>query len=281
MNAESKTRDASVATPPELTERMRESTLIAAAEALARRAHAGEMRKDATTPYITHPLNVAGILARYGAGAEAVAAGLLHDTIEDTDVTGNDIERTCTATVRELVEEASEPDKSLSWHARKTHTIGTMAERSHQARLVIAADKLDNVNSIGREIARDGEAAWKQMFKTGRDDQAWYYTTMAAKLNAHAHPLFSELRAAVAEVFGERTMLATERREREQAEESAESLVYHVRAGLDCVEMLSVGTEGIEARRALYEIAHATEKLGRAMGLAIDTGVTDEARNQA
>lgn len=97
--------------------------LINTARELARRAHAGQTRKDGVTPYIEHPLAVAATLSGYGYDDETVAAGLLHDVIEDTNVGPAALDTAVGRRVRELVEAASEPDKSLSWRIRKTATL--------------------------------------------------------------------------------------------------------------------------------------------------------------
>ena len=127
--------------------------LIDTARKLARRAHAGQTRKDGVTPYIEHPLAVAATLSGYGYDDETVAAGLLHDVIEDTDVNVAELDAAVGTRVRELVEAASEPDKSLSWRERKTATLAHLPTQELAAQRVIAADKLDNVRSIGEPIS--------------------------------------------------------------------------------------------------------------------------------
>ena len=87
-------------------------------------AHDGQRRKsDKSKPMIIHPINVANILNEYGFDENVVAAGYLHDTVEDTKVTLDDLKNSFGEDIASLVEGASEPDKSLSWEERKKHTI--------------------------------------------------------------------------------------------------------------------------------------------------------------
>lgn len=69
----------------------------------AYRAHEGQKRRSGE-PYITHPVEVARILAQLRMDVETIQAGLLHDTVEDTDVTFEEIERVFGAVVRRIVE---------------------------------------------------------------------------------------------------------------------------------------------------------------------------------
>ena len=181
---------------------MSDKSLVERAEHFARAVHAGQMRKDGRTPFIAHPLAVGAMLQSHGYSDECVAAGLLHDTIEDTVTEAADLDIAVGATVRRLVEEASEPDKSLNWDQRKRHTIAALPGRSIDAKRVIAADKIHNVESIGAELRRDGERIWSR-YRAPRDAQAWYYRTIAELLGDLDEPIFAALRLRVSEVFGD------------------------------------------------------------------------------
>ena len=178
-----------------------DETLIVEAQAFAAAAHDGQFRKGERMPYIEHPVSVARLLKRHGCPPHVVAAGLLHDTIEDTAVTGVEIERRFGPRVRRIVEEASEPDKSLSWKQRKRATLRTLAHKSNAAKHVIAADKLDNVRAIASGIEREGAAVWAR-FNAPKSEQEWYYRSVCAALEPVEHPLFAELARAVEDVFG-------------------------------------------------------------------------------
>jgi hypothetical protein len=113
-------------------------------------AHAAQRRKDsACTPYINHPLEVAHILSSEGKVTDPaiLVAALLHDTIEDTDVTGDDIEREFGASVRGYVEECSD-DKSLPKEVRKEMQVSHGGAASPGAKLVKLADKISNLRGL-------------------------------------------------------------------------------------------------------------------------------------
>ena len=112
-------------------------------------AHDGQRRKsDKSKPMIIHPINVANILSEYGFDENVVAAGYLHDTVEDTKVTLDDIKNSFGEDIASLVEGASEPDKSLSWEERKKHTIETIKTLDLRHKAVIAADKISNLEDL-------------------------------------------------------------------------------------------------------------------------------------
>ena len=106
-------------------------------------AHRGQYRKASRVPYIVHPLGVMRILIAGGAEEELAAAGVLHDVVEDTEVTPDQLLARFGGEVSRLVLAVSEPDKSLAWEERKLHTLEFLA---HQARpdevLLALADKL-------------------------------------------------------------------------------------------------------------------------------------------
>ena len=99
------------------------SAMIFDAIEYAARAHREHYRKGTRIPYIAHLISVAKILIEYDCAEEIIVAGLLHDTVEDTSVTLEDIRNSFGETVASLVDAASEPDKSDTWENRKKHTI--------------------------------------------------------------------------------------------------------------------------------------------------------------
>ena len=162
-------------------------------------AHHGQMRKDGCTPYLAHPMAVGMILLGYGYGEAVAMAGFLHDVIEDTQWTGDDIEREFGPEIRKLVEGASEPDKSLSWKERKVETIETLPDKTLDTKRVIAADKTNNLETLCADLAVNGDKVWTRFNKAARtgDDQLWYYSNVARILSGIDEPLFVRLNDAV------------------------------------------------------------------------------------
>jgi (p)ppGpp synthase/HD superfamily hydrolase len=148
--------------------------LVFRAIEFAARAHAGQYRKGTCLPYIIHPLSVARLLIEQGFDEELAAAGVLHDTLEDTPATYEQLRRRFGSRVAELVRHASEEDKTASWQARKQRTVAAIRSAPLDAVIVEVADKLDNIRSIAADHARLGDAVWKR-FNSPRARQSWYY----------------------------------------------------------------------------------------------------------
>lgn len=110
----------------------------------AAKAHGKQERKGTDIPYISDPFGVAMLLQQSGCDEDIVIAGLLHDTVEDTAVTVDDIIEHFGHHVAELVTAASEPDKLLPWEERKKHTLEFLAKAPLDVRHLICADKLHN-----------------------------------------------------------------------------------------------------------------------------------------
>ncbi|MCT2534932.1 HD domain-containing protein [Aquibacillus koreensis] len=147
----------------------------------ATKKHNGQVRKVDNIPYISHPYRVAMLLSQEGVKEDVVIAGLLHDVVEDTDGTLEEIETLFGSKVSTLVEYASEPDKSLSWEERKKHTIETIRTAPIEAKLVVCADKVDNLTSILENEKEMGAAVWDS-FKRDKVSQQWYYTNVYTSL---------------------------------------------------------------------------------------------------
>lgn len=142
----------------------------------ATKAHEGQVRKVSESAFIIHPLAVGCLLADAGESEAVVAAGMLHDTVEDTDVTLDDIRTKFGDEVAEIVAGCSE-DKSLSWKERKQNTIDLLETTSEEVCIVTCADKIHNLQVSVEGIKEQGEAFFVH-FKKGYDDQKWYYGTI-------------------------------------------------------------------------------------------------------
>lgn len=145
------------------------------AKRFAIKAHKGQVRKsDKIKPMIVHPINVAQILDFYGYDDNVIAAGYLHDVVEDTKYTIKDIEKRFGEDIASLVYGASEPDKSLSWEERKQHTIDNTKNLDMRHKAIICADKISNLEDIRIMFEIKGEYDFSA-FKRGYDLQKWYY----------------------------------------------------------------------------------------------------------
>jgi (p)ppGpp synthase/HD superfamily hydrolase len=123
--------------------------LVSEAADLAARRHNGMARKGrGNEPYINHLAEVANILAEVtdGADADLVAAGWLHDTIEDTETTHDELAQKFGARVADLVLEVTD-DMSLPKQQRQQKQIEDAPHKSPEAKLIKIADKISNIRA--------------------------------------------------------------------------------------------------------------------------------------
>jgi (p)ppGpp synthase/HD superfamily hydrolase len=160
--------------------------------------HRDQVRKypGVRVPYVSHAAGVALLLAKHGFPDEVVAAGALHDVIEDCNVTHGELEKTYGARVADLVRDVSEADKTESWEARKAAYAEHFARKSWEAQAITLADKTDNFESIVLCTELYGDP-WA-MFKRGRDAQLTRFEEIAVIARAlPAHPLIDAFEAAL------------------------------------------------------------------------------------
>jgi (p)ppGpp synthase/HD superfamily hydrolase len=163
--------------------------------------HKDQHRKYPNTlvPYMSHVAGVAAILSRHGFPEEVVAAGALHDVMEDCGITHGAIEEKFGARVADLVRHVSEEDKSLPWEERKRLYLEHFSIKPWDAQAITLADKIDNFQSIIVCACSFGDP-WK-MFKRGRDAQILRFRELAERAAAlAAHPLIDEYGRTLAEV---------------------------------------------------------------------------------
>lgn len=148
---------------------------------VAAEAHQGQYRKGTRTPYITHPYAVGLILMEAGCPEAMIVAGILHDTVEDTDLTLEFIQEHFGACVANIVDGCSE-NKALRWRARKTERIEALRSASPEICTVTCADKLHNLRTIISEYDVIGDAIWER-FHGEVEDQAWYYRSILGAIS--------------------------------------------------------------------------------------------------
>ncbi|WP_458413240.1 HD domain-containing protein [Schinkia sp. CFF1] len=175
--------------------------LIDQAIEFAAKAHYSQFRKGTDIPYISHPYGVGMLLLKAGCEEKVIIAGILHDTLEDTDTTEEDLLENFGQEVLTIVKGCSEPNKQASWEDRKKHTIDYLKQAPLPIRQVACADKLHNLRSIKRDLAIFGEAAWDK-FNRGKESQKWYYSEIVKSLGySDRFPLLDLLQDEVEMVF--------------------------------------------------------------------------------
>jgi len=165
------------------------------------KAHENQLRKIDNDLYVVHPLEVGVILAKYNMSDDVIVAGILHDTVEDTALTLEEIENTFGPRVALYVKFCSESNKCDPWKKRKIDYLSTLVSAPIDVLYIVCADKLTNINSISRNLEPSNDSIWLK-FNAGYDDQKWYYMAILDKLSPISeHPLYKSLERVVSRVF--------------------------------------------------------------------------------
>lgn len=163
-------------------------TLLDRAIIFAAKAHAGAVRRDGHTPYILHCTEAAAIAATMTQDQEVLAAAVLHDVVEDTDVTAETLEAEFGSRVAQLVGSMSENKRPElppedTWLVRKEETIAALEESTDLAVAQLSlADKLSNLRGIARDYEEYGDDLWEFFHQKSRAKQSWYYYRLETAL---------------------------------------------------------------------------------------------------
>ena len=199
------------------------------AKEFAINAHKGQIRKsDKEKPMIIHPINVADILSEYGFDDNVVAAGYLHDVIEDTKYTKEDLLKAFNEDILSLVLGDTEKDKSLSWEERKIETINIVKDLDLRHKSIVCADKISNLEDMRIIFETRGEKDFSA-FKRGYEKQKWYYTEVYNSLICNEdkdYPMFARLKLLIDDVFDNNRHDDLERKIFEGKEEEYSCLLY-------------------------------------------------------
>ena len=150
--------------------------------------HQGKVRKLGNIPYILHPLEVAQILATLTSDQDVITAGILHDIVEDTDGTLEEIQKRFGERVAFLVSCESESDypgenRDESWKQRKEESLKTLKNTDDQGvRMLWLADKLANMRSLAGGYSEYGERIWDIFHQHDPEMHHWYYQSIAEQL---------------------------------------------------------------------------------------------------
>ena len=160
-----------------------DSELLTKAFSLADHHHLGQERKGGL-PYITHPIAVAKILKEAGYGEEVIAAGLLHDVLEDSGCEREEMEKVVGEKVTRIVTEITDRDKTVVWHQRKENYLNNLKNASVEGLVVSCADKTHNLVSILEGYVSSGNKFAKQFsssFSSKLENYRAIYQLIASK----------------------------------------------------------------------------------------------------
>lgn len=166
--------------------------------------HNKQLRKGTNNLYSVHPISVGALLIEITNDIDVICAGILHDTLEDTDTTEEELLLEFGPNVLQYVKDASEPDKSLPWEARKEQSILKLYNITFEGALVILADKTHNLSSILIDLNNsDNISLYWNRFNRGFDKQKWYYSELYKVFNeiGFNQLLLNEYNKSFSEVF--------------------------------------------------------------------------------
>jgi len=159
-------------------------------------------RKASNVPYVTHLFAVTALVGEHGGDEDQLIAAMLHDWLEDVEGASPEVlERDFGPRVRRMVEALSDVvavRPKPPWKQRKDAFLARIRHEGPEVKLVCAADKLHNVNTLRRDLSIRGLATLDR-FNGGREGTLWYYAaTVRALREGWSHLLLDELATTVA-----------------------------------------------------------------------------------
>ncbi|HEX6238274.1 MAG TPA: HD domain-containing protein [Acidimicrobiales bacterium] len=188
--------------------------LVKAADEYAATVHRTDVRKGTTVPYVAHLWSVAALVLEHGGDDAQVAAGLLHDVVEDhggaarlVDVRrrfGGDVAALVAALSDSMVDTDAGEEKP-PWRERKADHLRHLAGADRRVALVSACDKLHNARCILADLRTVGPAVWDRFNASDPNEQLWYYEGLVEVLQPPRvpAPLAEELQRTVGAIRAE------------------------------------------------------------------------------
>lgn len=163
--------------------------MIDKAITFASSAHKGSYRKGLKQPYIFHPLEVLSLVSLVTDDEDTLCAAVLHDTVEDTPVTIDDIKKEFNEHIASMVANESEDkrgnvNKANTWVDRKKEAIECLKNTSDRGSKIVAlADKVSNLRSFHMLLLAQGEDAWNNFNMKDPKMHYWYYNGIKQALS--------------------------------------------------------------------------------------------------
>jgi myo-inositol-1(or 4)-monophosphatase len=171
-------------------------------------AHANTERRAKGFPYIIHPMEAAAIVATMTTDPELLAAAILHDTLEDTEVTFEELRSQFGNRVAYLVLAESNNGilRQTTWRESKSRAVERLANASHEGKIVAMGDKLSNLRAIASDYQLIGDQLWSRFHAPeGKKDVEWYYRALFDALNDLKGTLpYQEFERLIQQTWGEK-----------------------------------------------------------------------------
>ncbi len=184
--------------------------LLSLAVQLAAEKHDAMRRKGTATPYLLHPMEAAAIVGTMTDDPCILAAAVLHDVVEDTDTSVEEIrslfgERVAQLVVAESENKRADRPAADTWLIRKQETIDDLRSTTDVAvKMICLGDKLSNLRSFKRDYAAIGAAFYQRFNQTDPKMHRWYHRSIADAMPELMHTdAWKEYDALIKKVFGE------------------------------------------------------------------------------
>lgn len=183
--------------------------LIDKAILFATKAHKEVMRKGSNLPYILHPLETGIIVSTLTDDEEIIAAAILHDVLEDTDTTYEELKAEFGAAADLVRSETEDKRRDLppeaTWKIRKQETIDHLTKETRiGVKQIALADKLSNIRSMYRDYQVLGDSLWERFHEKRPSEHGWYYRSLVTALQDLSSTMaYQEYKVLVEKVFGE------------------------------------------------------------------------------
>ena len=166
-----------------------EKSIVDQAIIFASKAHFGQKRKGKDVPYIVHPLEAMSIVASVTSDPELIAAAALHDVIEDTKYTYEDLQAKFGKRVADLVKaesdvELEDKEHEKSWKERKIEGIEKLKIASRDVQIIALGDKLANIRDMWRDYSIVGDKLWERFHESDPKQHEWRYKELVNALSS-------------------------------------------------------------------------------------------------
>lgn len=162
--------------------------------------HGDQTRKGREVPYVSHLLQVCGRVLEMGGTVDQGVAALLHDVVEDTPASHDEVRAEFGDVVAEIVEVCTDtlpgddPVNKTPWKARKVRYVAALTAAGRSSALVVACDKWHNLGALVRDVEERG-VGYLDRFSASAAEQVWYFRAVIDALDGRVPAvLLSELR---------------------------------------------------------------------------------------
>ena len=173
----------------------------------ATKAHEGQFRKGTQIPYILHPMEAATIVGTMTADEEIIAGAVLHDVVEDTATTVEEVMELFGKRVGSLVASESENKREdlpseFTWKIRKQETLDHLKTASVEVKMIALGDKLSNMRAIYRDYQAIGDKLWQRFNQKDKNEHKWYYSSIAECISELSnYPVYKEYQELLEKTF--------------------------------------------------------------------------------